>query len=357
MSHVVAIVGAGTMGSGIAISCLAAGLPVRLIDTTTTALDGARAKIAAHFQRQVDKARMSVEDAARYQAGLTLSDQISAASAATILIEAVFEDLAVKRKLMRAVEPLLADDCVIATNTSCLRVADIATALKRPERLLGLHYFSPAEINLVVELVRSEATAARAQVVAADLLAVTGKEVLNCRDSNGFAINRFFCPYCNEAVRCVEDGLATTGQLDAVARDVFGLALGPFAVMNLTHPRIMLHAERSLAHFGPFYRPAAQLEAVGEAGELWEIETEPVPLSAAAAAIVTDRLKGAVLLAASEAVAEQVVDADDLDRGAQLALRFGIPPGALRRNLGKAEAERLIAFLRQRHDISGGDNA
>ena len=210
MSHVVAIVGAGTMGSGIAISCLAAGLPVRLIDTTTTALDGARAKIAAHFQRQVDKARMSVEDAARYQAGLTLSDQISAASAATILIEAVFEDLAVKRKLMRAVEPLLADDCVIATNTSCLRVADIATALKRPERLLGLHYFSPAEINLVVELVRSEATAARAQVVAADLLAVTGKEVLNCRDSNGFAINRFFCPYCNEAVRCVDCLLYTS---------------------------------------------------------------------------------------------------------------------------------------------------
>ncbi|SED16286.1 3-hydroxyacyl-CoA dehydrogenase family protein [Rhodobacter sp. 24-YEA-8] len=349
MTQVIAVLGAGTMGSGIAVSCLSAGLPVTLIDSQPAALERAGALISAHFRRQVETGRLAEPEALRFQSGLTLSQALADLAPATVVIEAVFEDPDVKHALLTEVEPLIAPDTVIATNTSCLLVADLARALRHPERFLGLHYFSPAAVNPVVELIRTAQTNARSAEMAADLLRRTGKEALLCRDSNGFAINRFFCPYCNEATRLTGEGLATPGQVDAVARETFGLALGPFAVMNLTHPRIMLHAQQSLTRFGAFYTPSPALTAIGAQGTLWEIEAEPEPLAADTARQVAERLQAAILLVVGEVVAEGVVSADDLDRGARLALRFGTPPGALRESLGEAEAARLVAALYKRH--------
>lgn len=347
-SRGVAILGAGTMGAGIAATCLVAGLPVRLIDNDPEALRRASGRIAAFLERQVANGRLAPERAAALPAALSTSADLSAAAPAAVVIEAVFEDLAVKRELMRRVEPLVSPDCVIATNTSCLRVGDIASVLARPERFLGLHYFSPAEVNPVVELVAAKATGAGALAAAREFLLATGKEPLPCRDSNGFALNRFFCPYCNEAVRCLEEGLARPGQIDAVACRTFELPLGPFAVMNIIHPRILLNAEQGLAALGDFYLPAALLRDTGEAGELWPIEPDSAPLPEARARLVAERLMGAVLLAGGEVVAEGVVEADELDRGARRALRFGKPPGALARALGPAETARLVAMARHR---------
>ena len=345
----IAIIGAGTMGAGIAASCIGAGLSVLLVDPNRDALTRAEARIRSYLERQADRGRLERESMPDLLAALEMSSELSSAAQAMILIEAVFEDLEVKRDLLRSVEAFVSVDCVIATNTSCLRVDEIATAVRHPERFLGLHYFSPAEVNPVVELVAARATSEKAARIAGDFLASTGKEALHCRDSNGFALNRFLCPYCNEAVRCLEEGIATAGQIDAVARSAFDLPLGPFEVMNLTHPRIMLHAEQSLAVFGNFYKPADLLRETGEAGRLWEILDDCGPLPEDRAAVVADRLKGAVLLAGGDVITEGVVDAGSLDEGARKALRFGKPPTALRQELGDREASRVIAEIRRRY--------
>src|SRR5690606_31103349 len=155
---------------------------------------------------------------------------------------------------------------LIATNTSCLQVGDLAQHVAAPERFLGLHYFSPAQVNPLVEVVRGAATSEATVQAALAFTRATGKMPLLRKDSYGFAVNRFFCPYAAEAARLVDEELATTAQIDRLAESTLGVAAGPFRVQNLIKPRINLHAIRNLAPLGPFYAPADFLVRVGEAG-------------------------------------------------------------------------------------------
>lgn len=346
MIRSIAIFGAGTMGGGIAISTLMAGLSVRLIDTGENALIRARERILRHLSREVEKGRMTAPAAQKAGERLHLSTDAHAAAQVDLVIEAVFEDLAVKHDLLKRIEPILRPNAIIATNTSCLRVSEVGRVLHHRNRFLGLHYFSPAEISSVVELIPAAETSPGALKAARDFLAATNKEPLPCKDSPGFALNRFFCPYCNEAVRLLDEGLGTTGQIDQVACDVLDLSAGPFRVMNITKPGIMFKAMESLAPLGAFYEPAASLAAIARNNALWPIEPEPEALPADRAAQVADRLKGAILLASREALNEGVVSAADMDRGARAALRFGLPPVALSASLSKIEVDRLIGCTR-----------
>jgi len=178
----VGIIGAGTMGAGIAITTAMAGLPTLLIDRSEQALEGARARLDAYLGRQVEKNRMTPDEARAASGKLRTGDSFSDLATADLLIEAVFERLDVKAALMEELEPMVSRNCVIATNTSCLRVSQIAQALTCPDRFLGLHYFSPAEINPLVELVRGDQTAPEAIEAARGFLAVTGRITLQCRD-------------------------------------------------------------------------------------------------------------------------------------------------------------------------------
>lgn len=218
----VAIIAAGTMGAGIAITTTTAGLPTLLIDRSQEALDRARARLGSYLRRQTEKGRISTADAAKASSRLRTTATLAAASTADLVIEAVFERLDIKTALLSELEPVVSRDCLIATNTSCLRVSQIALALAHRDRFLGVYYFSPAEINPLVEVVRGEETAPSTIERLGDFLAVPGRIVLQCRDSHGFVVNRFFCPYVNEAVRCLEDGLGSPAQIDRIACTLFG---------------------------------------------------------------------------------------------------------------------------------------
>ncbi|RDD68365.1 3-hydroxyacyl-CoA dehydrogenase family protein [Paracoccus versutus] len=320
------IIGAGTMGGGIAITSLKAGIPTTVVDTTESALDRLRNRIDRHLAREVEKGRMDTAGADAARACLTVSTDLGAVSGSDLLIEAVFEDLAVKHDLLSRVQGLLKPEAVIATNTSCLLVADIARALDDPGRLLGLHYFSPAEICPTVEVISTSETRVAIRQRALDFLARTGKSPLPCKDSPGFALNRFFCPYCNEAVRLLDENIATPGQIDAVACASFGVPAGPFRVMNLTKPVIMLRAMQGLERLGAFYRPAQGLLRAGGEGMDWLIDGDPPALPDAARAEVARRLTMALCRPAAEALAEGAVAPGDLDRGAREALRFQRTP-------------------------------
>ncbi|WP_050768476.1 3-hydroxyacyl-CoA dehydrogenase family protein [Salipiger bermudensis] len=355
MSRTVAIIGAGTMGGGIAISALAGGCRVTLIDTTEAALAAAEARIGKAFARMVEKGRMSAESAEASRAALSLSTRMEAVAGAALVIEAVFEDLAVKTGLLTRLAPHLDDEAVVATNTSALRVSDLAGCLPEPGRFLGLHFFSPADINPLVEVVRGAATSEDSLALALDYVTAMGKTPLTCRDANGFAVNRFFCPYTNEAVRIADEGLASPGQIDMVAREVFDLAIGPFAVMNIIKPRINLNAVRNLGALGPSYAPAAGLIAVGEAGDAWQIDEAPEAPDAALARLIADRLRAALFLPVLEELAEDVASPEDIDTGARLALRFGRPPVALMRETGETELREIVSRYCARFDTAFPD--
>lgn len=344
----VGILGAGTMGGGIATATAAAGFPVMLVDARPEAALAAVEQARQFYARAVEKGRLETEAAAAASERLAAGEGPADLAGCDLVIEAVFEDFELKARVFAELSGLLDAEALVATNTSCLRVGDLAAHYARPERFLGLHYFSPAQVNPLVEVVRGAATAAETVESALDFVRATGKQPLLCRDSYGFAVNRFFCPFTNEAARLVDEGLGTTAQVDRVAQEALEVAAGPFFVQNIVKPRINLHAVRNLAPLGPFYAPAELLVRVGEAEESFEIGDAPPP-DPAADSVIADRLRAAVFLPVLESLDEAVADPADIDRGARLALRFGRPPCALMDSLGRAEVERVIAPLCARH--------
>jgi 3-hydroxybutyryl-CoA dehydrogenase len=337
----VGIIGAGTMGSGIAINLAQHGLQVLLVDANTEAVTRAISQATAFYDRSVEKGRLAADAAAAASARITPATGFPSLAGADFVIEAVFEDFALKARLFAELTPALRPDALIATNTSCLRVSDLARHVTGPQRFLGLHYFSPAAVNPIVEVVEGEATASQTTEAALAFCRRTGKQPLRCKDSYGFAINRFFCPYTNEAARLVDEGIARPASIDALAKEALGVAAGPFAVMNLIKPRINLHAIRNLAPLGPYYAPAASMVEVGEADRSWELGTAET-LDAPTRQHVVDRLRQGCFLPVLQELDEGVATPADIDHGAREALKFGLPPCALMDRLGREEVERVI---------------
>lgn len=347
----IGVVGAGTMGGGIAAVTAAAGLTTRLHDVDPAQVDRAIEAARGFFRRQSEKGRLSDAAAADAASRLQPAADLAALADTDLVIEAVFEDRGLKARLFEQLGPILAPDAIVASNTSCLRITELARHLVAPERFLGLHFFSPAQVNPIVEVVQGEATAAVTVSAAIGFCERIGKTPLRCRDQYGFAINRFFCPYTNEAARLVDEGAGSTAQIDAVARDALGVAAGPFQVMNLIKPRINLHAIRNLGPLGSFYAPAEAMVRVGEADAAWPIG-EAAPLDAAVAATIRDRLRAAVFLPVLEALDEAVAAPVDIDRGARDALKMAQAPCALMDALGRGEVARLVGALARSHGVA-----
>ncbi|MGE3291524.1 MAG: 3-hydroxyacyl-CoA dehydrogenase family protein [Geminicoccaceae bacterium] len=347
----VGIVGAGTMGGGIAINLAQHGFRVLLTDARPAAVEMAISGASTFWARAVEKGRMTASEAEAAKERLVGAAALRALAPSDLVIEAVFEDFDLKTRLFGELSGVVRNDALVATNTSCLRVGDLAQSMSRPERFLGLHYFSPAAVNPIVEVVMGEATAPGTIEAALAFCAASGKQALRCRDSHGFAINRFFCPYTNEAARALDEGLGSTGEIDAVAHDVLGAAAGPFTVMNLIKPRINLHAIRNLEPLGPFYAPAAAMVETGEADRAFEITPDQAPTDERRTAIA-DRLLRGCFLPVLQALDEEVAEPAAFDRGAREALKFGIGPCALMARLGGPEVERIVEPALDRYRIT-----
>lgn len=337
----VGMLGAGTMGSGISMALAAHGFQVSLFDKTASAAEGAKSAAGKFFARNVDKGRMSNADADAAVGRIQTTSDLASFADCDLVIEAVFEDFDLKAAIFKELSTIVRADALVATNTSCLRVSDLAGHMSHPARFLGLHYFSPAAINPVVEVVQGDATDASVIEQALAFTKAHGKRPITCKDSFGFAINRFFCPYTNEAARLVDENVASTADIDAVAKDALGAAAGPFLVMNLIKPRINLHAIRNMVPLGPFYGPAKSMTERGEADQSWDIG-EPTSLEAATYGVVADRLRAGAFLPVLQALDEEVARPVDFDAGATNALKLGKPPCALMDELGRDEVERII---------------
>jgi 3-hydroxybutyryl-CoA dehydrogenase len=223
--------------------------------------------------------------------------------------------------------------------------------VRRPERFLGLHYFSPAAVNPIVEVVKGEATAQATIEAALAFCRASGKQPLRCKDAYGFAINRFFCPYTNEAARALDAALGSTGEIDAIAREVLGAAAGPFAVMNLIKPRINLHAIANMAPLGAFYAPARAMVEAGEADRPFELTPGTGDLDPDRKGKIADHLRLGCFLPVLQALDEGVAEPAAFDLGAREALKFGVGPCALMDRLGRAEVERIVRPALERYEL------
>jgi 3-hydroxyacyl-CoA dehydrogenase len=227
----VAVIGAGLMGQGIAIALLDAGLVVTLVETTDTALARARECIASHYHDAAGKGRIAPDEAQERLARLDGACTIDAVADADCVIEAVFEDLEVKRGVFGSIDKVARPDALLATNTSYLDVAQIAGFTRRPHDVIGLHFFSPANIMRLVEVVRTDVSSATALASALALVRRLKKIGVVCKGKDGFVGNRMLAQRTRECLFMLEEG-ALPQQIDAALVD-FGFALGPLAVADL----------------------------------------------------------------------------------------------------------------------------
>ncbi len=233
LSSAVAVVGTGTMGQGIAQVALVAGHPVRLYDAAPGRAKAAADAIGARLDRLVEKGRLSAGDRAAAAARLAPAESLAELAGCALVIEAVLEQLDVKQRLFQDLEDVVAEDCLLATNTSSLSVTAIAGALKKPGRFLGLHFFNPAPLLPLVEVVSGFATDEAAATRAYETARAWGKTPVRCADTPGFIVNRVARPFYAEALRLYEERVADPATIDAVLRECGGFKMGPFELTDL----------------------------------------------------------------------------------------------------------------------------
>lgn len=253
----VGVIGAGTMGSAIAQHFLMKGLSVVLIDQTEEYLS----RGVGHIRSTLDEAKkrriVSDEEYDKIFERLRCSTRYEDLREVPLVVEAVFENLEVKKTLFKNLEEVVKDDCILATNTSSLLVTEIAREMKHPERVVGVHYFYHAAKNKLVEIIPGEKTDPSIVSGLESFYTHYGKIPIIAKDAPGFAINRFFVPWLNEAARLYEEGFGSIPFIDKTACEVFGIGIGPFALMNATGVPIARHAAQGLADvLGAFYAPA-----------------------------------------------------------------------------------------------------
>ncbi|GAA4350750.1 3-hydroxyacyl-CoA dehydrogenase [Angustibacter luteus] len=267
----IAVVGAGTMGAGIALVAAQAGHPVRLLDVrdgaAAAAVDGLRSKLDG----LAAKGRLDADEAAAAASRLSVAGSVADLGACAVVIEAVAERLDVKQALFADVEAVVTADALLATNTSSLSVTAIAAPLAHPGRVVGLHFFNPADRMRLVEVVRGDATDPAVVEAAVDLARAWGKTPVVCTSTPGFIVNRVARPYYGEAQRMVEEGVADPATIDAVLREAGGFPLGPFELTDLVGQDVNLAVSTSVWQqtFGdPRYAPTVFQQRLVDAGRL-----------------------------------------------------------------------------------------
>jgi 3-hydroxybutyryl-CoA dehydrogenase len=242
----VGVVGLGTMGAGIAQVCLQAGLEVVGRDVTLELGETARGRIDHYLTRGVEKERLTQDDKDAALGRLTLTTELTGLAGCQLVIEAAFEDLDVKRELFGELDRILPPPAILATNTSALSVTQIADAVTAQERVVGLHFFNPAPVLPLVEVVRTAHTSDESFDAAYAFAQRIGKEPVACNDTPGFIVNRILIPLLNDCVRVLDEARVSPEDVDRAMRFGANWPIGPCALIDLIGVDVHVHASEAL---------------------------------------------------------------------------------------------------------------
>ncbi len=266
----VGIVGLGTMGAGIAQVCVQAGVETVGREVSADLAERGRATIERHLARGVEKSRLTQEDMDAALGRLRLTTELEALAGCDLVIEAIVEQADAKKELFDELDRIVSPQAVLATNTSALSVTELAAATSHPQRVVGMHFFNPAPVLPLVEVVRTQLTDPAVHDAAYDFAARIGKEPIRCSDTPGFVVNRVLIPLLNDCVRVLDEAGVTPDDLDKAMLHGTRWPIGPCALIDLIGIDIHVHASDALWESlrEPRMAPPPRLVAMAKAGLL-----------------------------------------------------------------------------------------
>lgn len=267
--EIIGVCGAGAMGSGIAQVASTFGHSVIVYDNFPGAIDKSKKGIESGLAKLVEKQKISAEESTRIISGIKFTDKLSDLSSANLIIEAVIEDLEVKKKLFSELESLVSNDCILASNTSSLSIASISAACKNKSRVIGIHFFNPVPLMPLVEIIPSITTANATTEKSKAIIDSWKKVTVITKDTPGFIVNRVARPFYSESIRIYEEGYADFSTIDWAMKEYGGFKMGPFELMDFIGSDVNYRVTESVWQqffYEPRFRPSLTQKRLFEAG-------------------------------------------------------------------------------------------
>ena len=338
----IGIIGSGTMGSGIAQVAATAGCAVKLYDTNEAALDKAKASLDKILSRLIEKGRIDDAEKQRIQTNISYVSSLKDLADADLTIEAIVENLDIKKHVFSELESYVSDDCIIASNTSSLSIASIASSLKKPERCIGIHFFNPAPLMKLVEVIPAIQTSETVLETSVKIISDWKKVVAVAKDTPGFIVNRVARPFYGESLRIYEEGIADFATIDWSLKTLGGFRMGPFELMDFIGNDVNYTVTETVFtafYFDPRYKPAFTQKRFAEAGYLGrksgrgyydyaEGATKPEPTqNTELAQQIFDRVLVMLINEAADALFLNIASAEDIDNAMTKGVNY--PKGLL----------------------------
>ncbi len=350
MSHTfkIGVIGAGHMGSGIAQKIAQEGMQVVLVDIRQSAVDKGLSGIRHLLEGGVKRGLFTPDKVETILSHITGTTDIREVADADIVIEAVFEDKAVKTALFKSLDEVCEESTIFATNTSSFYVHEFANQTRRPDRFIGLHYFFHPAKNKLLEIIPHDTTSPKTLETAKTFAVRHGKVAIVVKDSPGFAVNRFFVPSSNEAARMLEQGMGNIATIEAASKQAFGIGMGSFEILNVTGIPLAVHASQSLgSELGLFYDTPDMMRTQMETGKDWDLADGPVEEDKIPA--IVDRFYSVCLGAAASLVDEGVATMEDVNLGAKIGLRWREGPFEIMNRIGIDKACQVVEAAVKRY--------
>lgn len=338
----IGIIGSGTMGSGIAQVAATAGCTVKIYDTKAEALDTAKASLEKIMSRLVEKERIDEAEKSRIQGNIQYVDSLEDLEDSNLTVEAIIENLEIKQNVFNELESYVASDCIIASNTSSLSIASIASALKKPERCVGIHFFNPAPLMKLVEVIPAIQTSSATLNASVKTVEDWGKIVAVAKDTPGFIVNRVARPFYGESLRIYEEGIADFATIDWALKSLGDFRMGPFELMDFIGNDVNYAVTESVFkafYYDPRYKPALTQKRFAEAGYLGrksgkgyydyseEAERPKPKEDSKLAKLIFDRVLAMLINEAADALYLNIASAEDIDNAMTKGVNY--PKGLL----------------------------
>jgi 3-hydroxybutyryl-CoA dehydrogenase len=344
----VGIIGSGTMGSGIAQVAATSGCKVKLYDTNQVALNKSKVALDKVLSRLIVKGRIDSDEKNRIQDNISYVNNLKDLADSNLTIEAIIENLDIKKKVFSELESYVSDDCIIASNTSSLSIASIAAALEKPKRCVGIHFFNPAPLMKLVEVIPAIQTSYETLEKSIDTITSWKKTVAVAKDTPGFIVNRVARPFYGEALRIYEEGIADFATIDYSLKTLGGFRMGPFELMDFIGNDVNYTVTETVFkafYFDPRYRPAFTQKRFAEAGYLGrksgigyyeydengkKVESNDLDLSAVESSIsvsIFNRVLVMLINEAADALFFNIASAEDIDNAMTKGVNY--PKGLL----------------------------